>query len=112
MSELAASLERIVTALEAAGVSATTDARNLNPPCAWVTVADVTTPTLCGGYQVRAAVCLIAGDFGSGQSLGALGELLDKAAEVVTFDEPVKPMTVTPPGVGVALPALVITTTT
>ncbi|MGB3604236.1 MAG: hypothetical protein WBA38_11885 [Gordonia sp. (in: high G+C Gram-positive bacteria)] len=112
MSELVAALDRVVTALRGAGLAATTDARDLNPPCAWVTVHDIGTPTLCGGYQVRADVCLIAGDAGSPQSLTALGALLDKALTVLTLEEPARPMTVQPPGVGVALPSLVITTTT
>lgn len=111
-SELTAGLQRIADRLTAAGVPATIDPRDLNPPCAWVTVHDITTPMLCGGYEVRAAVCLIAGDAGSPLSLEALGTMLDAAAECVTFDEPVTPMVVQPPGVGTSIPALVIVTTT
>lgn len=112
MSELVGALDRVTARLRAAGIDATTDPRNLNPPCAWVTVHDITTPTLCGSYEVRAAVCLIAGDAGSPQSLDALGSMLDLAADCVSFDEPVAPMTIQPPGVGTSIPALVIVTTT
>lgn len=112
MSELEDALARTVQRLKVAGITATTDPRDINPPCAWVTVHDIITPTLCGGYEVRAAVCLITGDSGSPTSLATLGTMLDTAAEVLTFDEPVTPMVVQPPGVGVSLPALVIITTT
>lgn len=112
MSELVDALDRVVARLESAGVAAGTDIRNLNPPCAWVTVHDVINPVLCGEYEVRADVCLIAGDAGSAQSLDALGDLLDKSLTVLSLDDPGRPMTVTPPGVGAPLPALVITTTT
>lgn len=110
-SPLTVALDGVVTALVNAGINATTDPRDLTLPGAWVTVHDVTTPVLCGGYTVRADVCLMAGDTGAPHSVEALGQLLDLAAQVLTFDEPVRPMTVTPPGVA-PTPALVITTTT
>ncbi|GMV27720.1 MAG: hypothetical protein AMXMBFR58_37510 [Phycisphaerae bacterium] len=112
MSELVDALGRVVDRLREAGIDATTDPRDLNPPCAWVTVHDITTPVLCGSYEVRAAVCLIAGDAGSPQSLAALGAMLDTVTDCVTFDEPVAPMNIQPPGVGAPIPALVIVTTT
>jgi len=111
MSTLTDSLDRVVTALQSTGMHATTDPRNIAPPCAWVTIGDVRDPTLCGGIDVRAAVCLIAADNGTPHALDALGDLLDSALTVLTLEEPAKPMTVTPPGVA-PLPALVITTTT
>lgn len=111
MSALTDALDRVTAALNEAGVYATTDPRNITPPCAWVTIADVRDPTLCGGVEVRAAVCLIAADNGTPHSLAALGDLLDKSLDVLTIEEPARPMTVTPPGVA-PLPALVITTTT
>lgn len=111
VSPLAAALNGIVTALRDAGVPATTDPRDLIVPGAWVTVHDITDPTLCGEYTVRADVCLFTDDNGMSLEVDALGRLLELAADAVTFDEPVKPMTVTPPGRG-PLPALVITTTT
>lgn len=111
MSRLADSLAGVVDTLNAAGVAATTDPRDLQVPGAWVTVHDVIDPTLCGVYTVRARVCLIASDNGMSHELDALGRLLDLAYDAVTFDEAVTPMTVTPPGMA-PLPALVITTTT
>lgn len=110
-SHLADSLAGVVAALVEAGVPATTDPRDLIIPGAWVTVHDVIDPTLCGTYTVRADVCLIASDNGMTLELEALGALLDLAGDTLTFDEPIRPMTVTPPGMA-ALPALVITTTT
>lgn len=111
MSQIGERLDRIVAVLNNAGIAATTDPRDLHIPGAWVTVHDVTEPVLAGDWTVRADVCLIAADNGAPFSIDALGELLDLASTVVTFDEPVRPMTVTPPGQG-PLPALVITTTT
>lgn len=111
LSPLAAALDRIVAALTEAGIAATTDPRDLQIPGAWVTVHDITDPTLCGEYSVRADVCLVAADNGAPFEVDALGQLLDLAYTAVTFDEPVRPMTVTPPGLA-PLPALVITTTT
>lgn len=110
-SPLSAALAAVVDALTAAGINATTDPRDLTLPGAWVTVHDVINPTLCGGYTVRADVCLMVADNGAPHAVEALGQLLDRAAEVLTFDEPVQPMTVTPPGAA-PVPALVITTTT
>lgn len=110
-SPLADALDRVVTALVDGGINATTDPRDLVIPGAWVTVHDVIDPTLCGGYSVRADVCLISADNGAPFANDALGHLLELSAQVLTWDEPVRPMTVTPPGVA-PLPALVITTTT
>ena len=112
MAELADALDQLVAKLRTAGIAASTDGRDLNPPCAWVTVHDITTPVLCGGIEVRADVCLIAGDAGSPQSVAALSDLLDLALTVVVMDEPARPMAVRPPGVGTAIPALVLTTVT
>ncbi|MFW0790101.1 hypothetical protein [Gordonia sp. CPCC 205333] len=109
MSQLADALDSLVDLLRANGVHATTDGRDLNPPAAWVTLHDVT-PFLGGTLAVRGDVCLIVGDFGSKVAIAQLGDLLDKVAAVVSFDEPARPMTVTLPG-QTPMPALAITTT-
>ena len=111
MSHLTIALGGLVDRLKLAGINATTDARDLILPGAWVTVHDVTEIALCGDPVIRADVCLIAGDFGSPVYLEQLGKLFDLALTVLTLDEPARPMTVTPPGVA-PMPALVITTTT
>lgn len=111
MSHLADALDSVVAALVLAGVDATTDPRNLNPPCAWVTVHDVAQVALCGEPIVRAAVALITGDRGAPVSVGELGDLLDKALTVLALDEPARAATITPPGQA-PLPALVLVTTT
>lgn len=111
MSELASALAGVVTALQDAGIHATIDPRDLVTPGAWVTLAEVRDPRLCGGYTYRASVCLIVADMGTPTAVEELGKLLELAAGVLTLEEPARPMTVTPPGVG-PLPALVITTST
>ncbi len=109
MSQLSASLDRLARDLTEAGIAATTDPRNIVTPGAWVTVHDVT-PFLAGSLSIRADVCLIVGDHGTTLALDRLGDLLDLAAAVLAWDEPARPMTITPPGTA-PLPALVITTT-
>lgn len=110
MSQLTDALDGLVEVLNANGIHAVTDARDLVLPGAWVTVHDVS-GVLAGALTVRADVALVVGDLGTRTALGQLGDLLDKAADLLTFDEPVKPMIVTPPG-GQPMPALVITTET
>lgn len=110
-ANLKRSLDAVVEALRSAGIRASTDPRNLRLPGAWVTVHDITDPTLCGGLTIRADVCLITGDSGAPLNLDKLGQLLDAAVTVLTLDEPARPATVTPPGMA-PCPALVITTTT
>ncbi|QDF17427.1 hypothetical protein SEA_COEUR_9 [Gordonia phage Coeur] len=110
-STLAQALDRVVDALTTAGIRASTDPRNLRLPGAWVTVHDIADPVLCGGYTIRADVCLITGDAGAPLSIDKLGDMFDRALEVLTLDEPARPATVTPPGMA-PCPALVITTTT
>lgn len=111
VSQLVESLTRVRDALIEGGVHATLDAREIVPPCAWVTVHDVTGAYLCGDLTVRADVALIVGDFGEPVALEQLGQLLDKVADVLTFEEPGRPVTLTPPGIA-PVPAVVITTST
>ena len=110
MSQLTDALDGLVYRLTQAGITATTDARNITTPGAWVTVHDAT-PFLGGNLTIRADVCLIVGDLGGPTALTLLVDLLDLAADAIAWDEPARPMTLTPPGVA-PLPALVITTTT
>lgn len=111
-SQLSAALGRVVDALKGAGVNATTDARNLNAPVAFVTVNQVAGVTLCGEIRVTADVYLIAHDRGGRIVVEELGRLLDNALDVLTLDEPARMVTVAPPGLGAPVPALLITTTT
>ncbi len=104
-------LTGIVDVLTAAGVNAAVDPRDLNLPGVWVTVHDITDPTLCGDYSVRAQLCLIVGDFGTATSLHHLDGLLAAVADVVTFDEPVRPARFTPPGIAPCHGLSVITST-
>lgn len=111
MTALHTALTGVVDVLTAAGINAALDPRDLNLPGVWVTVHDITDPTLCGGYDVRAQLCLIAGDFATATALQHLGALLDAVAAVVTFDEPVRPARFTPPGLAPCHGLSVITST-
>ena len=110
--QLSAALGRVVDALREAGIAASTDARNLHGPAAWVTPNTVV-PRLGGNLDVTAAVYLIGPNVGGRSSIAQIGQLLDKVADVLTFDEPAQYVTVTPPGNAPAeQPAMRIITTT
>lgn len=82
-------LDRLVDALRAAGVSASVDLTNLKGVGVgvWVTPFDWSAD-LAGDLHVRAALFLM-GPKGSGRGhLDLIGGLLEKVAELVTFDEP------------------------
>ncbi|QFG13039.1 tail terminator [Gordonia phage Schiebs] len=111
-AELGAAVVALADRLTAAGLPATTDPRNINPPCAWVTLGAATFPTLCGDLDATASVLLIVPDNGMPTAMHQLGELLDRftAAEVDLPTGDVLPDTVTIPGAGAGpLPALRLT---
>jgi hypothetical protein len=95
--------------LAGAGVPATLNPGDLNPPGAWVRVRTITPETLTA-YTVRLDVYLVVGDANAAQAWDNLGTLLDKALTVVEPDEPVNTATsVQLPHGGPALPAMHLT---
>lgn len=88
-SQLLTDLDRLVTALRAAGVHASVDLKNLTSVGVgvWVTPFDWSAD-LAGDLHVRAALFLM-GPKGSGRNhLDLIGSLLEQVSELVTFDEP------------------------
>ncbi|AWY04758.1 hypothetical protein PQC61_gp12 [Gordonia phage Emperor] len=73
----------VETALRGAGLAASADPRQLNPPCAWVSATGLTHELLSGGGTVRLDVYLIAPDHGVTAALDVLSTLLDKALDAL-----------------------------
>lgn len=74
----------IVEALNTAGVPATCDARDVNPPAAWVAADRVVEETLCLEPLITVNVVLVAPDHGTATALKALDAMLDKAMPALT----------------------------
>lgn len=76
---LASALETLAeTITTEAGIPATTDPRNVNPPGAWVGLDQLTDPILYGGWATATAVVmLVAPDVGHPRALTILSDLLD-----------------------------------
>ena len=104
---LRAALDALVAQLDAAGVRATVDPRNVNPPCALVTV-DRVDATLGGCPTVDALVLLVAPDVGMPAALDTLGDMLDRVATVPGVSAAL-PDTFTGPAAGQPLPAFRLT---
>ncbi|WP_024794196.1 hypothetical protein [Tomitella biformata] len=77
----------VIDELKSAGLSATAEPADLNPPCAWVAVDKVEHSLLCGGGVVRVRIYLIAPDVGTMQAHRTLSEMLDKALTVIDPDQ-------------------------
>ena len=104
---LRTSLENACDKLAAAGIRATIDPRNVNPPCALVTV-DRVDATMGGCTTVDALVLLIAPDVGMPAALDTLGDMLDRIATIPGISAAL-PDTFTGPTSGQPLPALRLT---
>lgn len=77
----------LVDRLRAAGMEAASDARDLNPPAALVTVAALLPATkMCGTGRVRAFVELVARDSGDTAALAQL-QAMHRATEAVLGGE-------------------------
>ncbi|WP_330182821.1 hypothetical protein OHB26_03660 [Nocardia sp. NBC_01503] len=84
--DVAALLDIVVSQLRAAGIRASVDPRDLNPPCAWVAARTVAHDLLGGGGTVTADIYLIAPNIGVPQALKTLTGLLDQALTVIAPD--------------------------
>ncbi|MBF6483845.1 hypothetical protein IU431_06695 [Nocardia otitidiscaviarum] len=108
--DIAAQLEDVAAQLRAAGVRASVEPRDLNPPCAWVVGRSLAHELLSGGGTLTADVYLIAPDTGIMAALAALTELLDLALTVIEPDADTSlSESVTLPGGGGPLPAYRLT---
>jgi len=79
MSWIAETLAEVADTLTAAGVPTAVDPRDVNIPGGWVTVGPIGFDYLSSGVRTIAVdVFLIARDTGTPDSLGALGDMLDR----------------------------------
>lgn len=85
---VAAALELLAEKItDEAGIPATTDPRNVNPPGAWVGLDRLTDPLLCGDWgTATAVVMLVAPDVGHSRALAILSDHLDYLAAVVPVE--------------------------
>ncbi|MCP2281066.1 hypothetical protein [Nocardia amikacinitolerans] len=108
--DVAAMLDGLAVELRAAGVRASVDPRDLNPPCAWVVGRSIAHELLGGGGTVTADVFLIAPDAGVPQAYRTLTGLLDLALTVLEPDADTSlSESVTLPGGGGPMPAFRLT---
>lgn len=108
-------LDQVCETLKTAGVNATIDPRNLNPPCAWVAAQTlpVARRTMCGDMPMKVGIYLIAGDAGVPEAYATLNDLLLKALTVLEQDGEIDLATsVSVPSGGGPLPAFYFTITT
>lgn len=94
--------------LVTAGVRATLDPRDLNPPAVWIQLREFSNLLAAGARLVTFRLYLVVGDSGTEQALGALDQLLDAAAGA-GWDwsaEPIDTLALTLPAGGDPLPAM------
>lgn len=72
-------LTAVVDALKGAEVAATLDARDVNPPGAWVAANRVEDMTLCAEPIISANVVLVAPDHGAARATAELDAMLERA---------------------------------
>lgn len=75
--------ETVIAALEAAGIHATADARNIKAPGCFVTVTQLSRPTLGEAWRLTIEVLAIVRDLGGMADIDALSELVDDVLDVL-----------------------------
>lgn len=75
-------LERVVSALQEADISATADATVVHPPGAWIAARRLGTGYFGGAFDVVVDIYLVAKDNGTPTALGVLDDLLTRAIAV------------------------------
>jgi hypothetical protein len=104
----------VVAAYRAAGLRATLDRADINPPCAYVVFDSVTGYSLdAETYTATWLVLLVAPSLAQSAALKVQGPLLEAALSVFpTLSEPVDVVAVAPLEGGDPMPALALTITT
>ena len=95
--------------LEAGGIRATLDPRDLNTPGAIVRESRLS-PAMLGAWLVEWQIDLVAGDSGTRAAASVLSALLDKLARILPVDDVIR-IDLTLPGAGDGLPAYRATVT-
>lgn len=98
---------QLVELLTGAGLSASTNPEDINPPGAWVTVEGIRALTIDGALQLECVIYLVAGEQDYARAYGTLAELYNTASGAgVEPDGLVVPQGVVMPGTSVPMPAL------
>lgn len=84
------SLVPVVEALQSVGITANIDPNRLNPPCAWISPADIERAYLDGAGELTCDVWLVAADTGIFDSYVSLENMLTKALTVLDPDSPIE----------------------
>lgn len=82
---LRAIIETITAEIEDAGIPATADSRNLNPPGCFVTVTQLAPAALADCWQVTGQVLAVARDLGGMADIDALSDLLDVVVDTLVW---------------------------
>lgn len=85
MTNIPALLDAYVAQLEAAGIRATYDGRDANPPCVLFRPPTVTTRFGAGSWDAEITAWLMVPDTGMRTALAALSELLDSVQAALGF---------------------------
>ncbi|HCD1553132.1 hypothetical protein ACOI93_06800 [Corynebacterium striatum] len=78
-----AALDHVTGLLDAAGIAATTDARNITAPGCFVTVTNIDDLTLDGSGRVTGEILAIVRDLGGDADIDNLSMLLDDVLDAV-----------------------------
>lgn len=78
-------LDDVVAVLEAGGVRAVTDARNVNPPCVLLRLPTLTYRFSKGYADAEMSGWCIVGDAGRDASIDAVSDLLTKAQDALNY---------------------------
>lgn len=103
-------LEELVEAVRAAGISTSTDPRDVHPPCALV-VARSVTPRTSTRVAIAAEILLIAPGVGNGDALAWLDDALDTVWGVLPLRWPAELVSTVSPSTGQQLLAYSLTRT-
>lgn len=114
MMDILTPLKTLTNDLVAAGIRATMDGQDLNPPAVYVTPGNIEDLTFCGG-EMRAVMYLVVGDTLESRAVAALSDHLGPLLEALAvlslpIVPPITPETVLPASGGSPLPALRIIT--
>ncbi|KAA0925958.1 hypothetical protein [Rhodococcus sp. ANT_H53B] len=83
MLDILAALQGVAQVLKDAGVRASEDPQNLNPPCAWVSTSKYEVEYLCGEGTLTVDIFLIAINNGVPQAIKSLQSMLTKTLTVI-----------------------------
>jgi hypothetical protein len=83
MLDILGALEGVAQVLRDAGVRASVDPQNLNPPCAWVSTSKYAVEYLCGEGILTVDIYLITINNGVPQAIKSLQSMLTRALTVL-----------------------------